>query len=130
MEVKESLLLMLATEIMLGARLYDNLAVVQSDFKWFGPSLPHATIFAVLEFFGVSAVRIEFYTKVLQAPVSLIQDGPDVPVQIRKRGVPLSNPLSDFFGEIVLFYLDYAVNQQTEGLQLYRLHDDFWLGPG
>ena len=129
-EIKEALLHMLATDIVFGTRLHDNLTVVQSDFKWFGPSLSHSAIFAVLTFFGVSARWIRFFTKALQAPLKLINDGFDAPVQIRKCGVPLSNPLSDFFAETVLFCLDYAVNQRTEGALLYRLHDDFWFWGG
>ena len=38
----------------------------------------------------------------------------------------MSHSLSDCFGEVVLFCMDYAVNQSTEGAVLYRLHDDFW----
>lgn len=30
-------------------------------------------------------------------------------------------------GEVVLFCMDYSVNQATNGAQLYRMHDDFWL---
>ncbi|KAJ8061275.1 hypothetical protein OCU04_010340 [Sclerotinia nivalis] len=46
--------------------------------------------------------------------------------RIRKRGVPGAHALSAVCGETTLFCLDYAVNQSTDGAQLYRMHDDFW----
>jgi hypothetical protein len=45
---------------------------------------------------------------------------------IRRRGTPISGPLSDFLGETVLFCLDFAFNQLTDGARMYRLHDDIW----
>ena len=39
----------------------------------------------------------------------------------------MSYMLSTLFGELSLFIMDFGVNQKTEGLFLYRLHDDFWL---
>jgi hypothetical protein len=47
-------------------------------------------------------------------------------VRIRKRGVPMTHALEKFFGEVVLFPMDFVVNQKT-GLLLYRLHDDLWI---
>ena len=38
----------------------------------------------------------------------------------------MSHALSDMLGEVVLFCMDYVVNQSTNGSILYRLHDDFW----
>jgi hypothetical protein len=35
--------------------------------------------------------------------------------------------LSTVIGEVILFALDYAVNQTTDGAQLFRMHDDFWI---
>jgi len=37
----------------------------------------------------------------------------------------MSHALSDVFGEVILFVMDFAVNNATQSL-LYRLHDDFW----
>lgn len=59
-----------------------------------------------------------------------VEDGPDAKTRIRKRGTPMSSPLADVFSEVVLFVMDYAVNQYTQGSRLYRLHDDLWFwGP-
>ncbi|KAK5038140.1 hypothetical protein LTS07_001609 [Exophiala sideris] len=126
-ETKQSLLHLLITEALIARHLRPGVphAVIRSDFKWFGPSLPHETIFTVLEFFGVSETWLEFFRKFLQAPTRFIQDGPEGQVQIRQRGVPMSHALSDVFGEVMLFVMDFAVNRSTQSY-LYRLHDDFW----
>jgi hypothetical protein len=122
----QSVLRMLITDILIKTHLDESVTVVRSDFKWFGPSLPHSTIFAVLRFFGVSDRWIKFFRAALEAPMKFIADGPDAPVQIRKRGTPISGPLSDMMGESVLFCLDFAFNQRTQGARLWRLHDDIW----
>jgi hypothetical protein len=116
----------LAAEIIMKTRLGEEMSVVRSDLKWFGPSLPHATMFTVLSCFGVSERWIGFFRRALEAPMKFVADGPDAPVQVRKRGTPISGPLSDMLGESVLFCLDFAFNQQTDGARLYRLHDDIW----
>lgn len=126
LETKHSLLHLLITESLLATRLHGEFTVVRSDFKWFGPSLPHTTIFSVLRFFDVSETWINFFTRFLEAPLRFTQDGPKGEVRTRLTGVPMSHALSDVFGEVLLFCMDYAVNQKTSGSFLYRLHDDFW----
>ena len=126
LETKHSLLHLLITESLLAMRLHGNFTVVRSDFKWFGPSLPHISINAVLKFFGVSDFWLDFFKRFLEAPLRFVQDGPDAQVQIRSCGVPMSHALSDVFGESLMFIMDFAVNQHTSGSYLYRLHDDFW----
>lgn len=125
--VVQELLQRLQAEIIMQTKLGKDITVIRSDFKWFGPSLPHSTIFAVLEFFGVQKEWIGFFGRVLETEMKFKQDSPDAPVQIRKRGTPMSTPITDFFGESILFCLDYAVNQKAAGTRLYRLHDDMWL---
>ncbi|RFU29426.1 hypothetical protein B7463_g6884, partial [Scytalidium lignicola] len=126
-QVTQSVLHALATEIIMRTRIGEEVTVLRSDFKWFGPSIPHSTMFAALKFFGVSEQWVDFFRRVLEAPMKFINDGPSAPVQVRKRGTPISAPLSDFLGESVLFCLDFALNQYTDGALLYRLHDDIWL---
>ncbi len=53
-DIKQSLLHLLSTEIILNSRLHMNLCIIRSDFKKFGPSLSHSTILTVMKFFGVS----------------------------------------------------------------------------
>lgn len=128
LETKQSLLHLLITEVLTARHLRPTVphAVIRSDFHWFGPSLPHETIFAVLEFLGVPEGWLHFFRKFLQAPIRLGQDGPEGQSQVRQTGVPMSHALSDVFGEVILFIMDFAVNRATAGSYLYRLHDDFW----
>lgn len=125
MAIKQSLLHLISTEVLLNARLNRSITIFQTDFKWFGPSLPHATIISVLHFFGFPDIWLKFFEKFLKAPVKFVQDGPEAQKQIRQCGVPIQHRLSDAMGEAVLFCLDFAVNKSTES-NLYRLHDDVW----
>ncbi|MCJ1395567.1 hypothetical protein MMC18_008453 [Xylographa bjoerkii] len=126
--MKQALLHLLYADALVADRLSGEVVVLQSDFKWFGPSLSHATIFVHLEYFGMELIWIDFFRKFLEAPLRFIHDGPEGQVRIRKRGVPMSHALSDVFGEVTLFHLDHAIYHATEGVALYRMHDDilFW----
>ncbi|GAB1314265.1 Reverse transcriptase domain-containing protein [Madurella fahalii] len=126
-QVDQELLHRLQAEIIMRTRLGKEMTVIRSDFKWFGPSLSHSSIFAVLDFFGLDAEWMSFFKRVLEASMRFKQDSPDTPARIRKRGTPMSTPLASFFGESILFCVDYAVNQKADGTRLYRLHDDMWL---
>ena len=129
-EVRQQLLRLLATEVQVQKTLHRRVAVVQSDFQWFCTGLSHSTIFAVLRFCGVDEEWIAFFKKFLEAPLNMnpVSEGePDSDrVQIRKRGVPMSHALEKFFGELVLYFMDLAVNQEA-GMLLYRFHDDLYL---
>ncbi|CAG8908035.1 unnamed protein product [Penicillium egyptiacum] len=126
LDTKHSLLHLLITESILHKHQRGDFTAIRSDFEWFGPSMPHATILTVLKFFGVSDLWIKFFLVFLEAPLKFPQDGAEGSVRTRKRGLPMSHTLGDCFGESVLFCMDYAVNQATDGAFLYRLHDDFW----
>ncbi|KPI36697.1 uncharacterized protein AB675_10092 [Cyphellophora attinorum] len=131
LEIKHGLLQLVVTETMVARHLYPEVqhTVIRSDFKWFGPSLPHQSIFAVMKFFGVSETWLNFFRKFLHAPLRFAQDGSNGSYQTRSTGVPMSHSLSDTMSEVVLFVMDFAVNTST-GSNLYRLHDDFWFwGP-
>lgn len=129
MAIKQSLLQLITTEALVNTRLYGSFTILQSDFRWFGPSLPHATMLTVLKYFGVSPFWLGIFKKFLQAPIKFVQDGPEAQTQIRKSGAPIQHKISDALGETVLFCLDFAVNQST-GANLHRLHDDLWFwGP-
>lgn len=126
LETKHSLLHLLITESIIHTTLRGQFTAIRSDFKYFGPALPHATILTVLSYFGVPDNWIRFFKTFLEMPLKFVQDGPNATTRVRQRGVPMSHSLSDFFGEAVLFCMDYSVNQNTKGAFLYRLHDDFW----
>lgn len=126
---KQALFHLITTEAILTSHLHSKFSILQSDFKWFGPSLPHVTIMAVMKFFGVPQSWLNFFRKYLQAPLRFLQDGPDAQTFVRKNGVPISHALTDVLGEAVLFCLDYAINVNSGG-NLYRVHDDIWFwGP-
>ncbi|KAF5851577.1 hypothetical protein GGP41_004368 [Bipolaris sorokiniana] len=125
MESKQSLLHLVATEIIFNTRLHGEFTCLRTTFDSWDSLLPHQTISAVLEFLGVSRKWRTFFERYLQAPLKFADDPPSEP-RLRRRGMPSSNTLSDVLGETVLFCLDFAVNQATGGPDLYRLGDDVW----
>ncbi|KAE8446090.1 hypothetical protein EG329_012598 [Mollisiaceae sp. DMI_Dod_QoI] len=126
-QVKQQLLRIIATEVELQKAIKGRVTVVQSDFQWFGTSISHNSIFAVLRFVGMDEKWIRFFQKFLEAPMNMgaVSDQTEQ-VQIRKRGVPFAHALEKFFGELILSFMDLAVNQEA-GMLLYRFHDDLWL---
>ena len=125
MDVKQTLLHLISAETAINSQLHGSFTVLQSDFKWFGPSLPHSTIVTVLRFLGVSAHWLRFIETFLMAPLKFVHDGPNAQTRIRRCGVPVQHRLADALGEAVLFCLDFAVNQSTQS-NLHRMHDDLW----
>jgi hypothetical protein len=106
-----------------------GVALVQTDLQWYATGLPHSTIFAVMRYIGFGQDWIDFFKKYLESPLNLdaaSDDRPQLGPRIRKRGVPMAHASEKFTGELVLFFMDLAVNRDT-GILLYRLHDDIWL---
>ncbi|KAF3053126.1 hypothetical protein E8E11_009794 [Didymella keratinophila] len=124
MEAKQGLLHMLATEIVLNTRLNGEIACFRTTFESWNPLLPHDTALTVLDFFGVSTKWRSFFETFLEAPLKFADDT-EKP-RLRRRGMPGSHSLSDVFGEVVLFCMDFAINQNCNGALLYRLYDDVW----
>jgi hypothetical protein len=127
METKQYLLHLLSTELLINTRLHGDFTCSRSEFYSWSPSLPHSTITSVLTFFGLSQKWLSFFTTFLEAPLKFTEDGPSAETRPRKRGVPGAHALSSVCGETILFCMDYAVNQATNGANLYRMHDDFWV---
>jgi hypothetical protein len=127
MELKKQLLHLLATDITINSAFHGKLTAFHSVFESWNPLLPHQTILQILKFFGVSDVWARFFLKFLQAPLCFIND--DATPRERRRSTPAAHVLSDVFGEVVLFCLDFAVNQSTDGNVLWRVRNDFffWL---
>jgi hypothetical protein len=123
-DLKQTFLHLLNTEIGLNqvVRPENPLIVAQADLDSFGPSVIHESILAILEFFGVSQVWLDFFSRYLKTPIKL---APGDQTQVRLRGFPVSHAISKLFGETILFLLDFHVNQTT-GVHLYRVYDDFW----
>lgn len=122
-DVKQLLLRTMATEVVMHRSLDGEVAVVQSDFQWFATGIAHTSIFAVMRFMGFSEEWLRFFKKALEPPMNML-DGQ--PARVRKRGLPMAHIFEKFLGELVLFFMDLAVSQNSEML-LYRFHDDLWL---
>lgn len=127
MEIKQYLLHLISTELLINTRLHGDFTCSRSEFFSWSPSLPHSTITSVLTFFGLSEKWLGFFRTFLEAPLKFTEDGPSADSRPRKRGVPGAHALSSVCGETILFCMDYAVNQATNGTNLYRMHDDFWV---
>lgn len=124
---KQELLRTLGTEVIIRRALYGEVAVVQSDLQWFATSTSHLTVTTILKFFGVSQMWVSFFQRYLEAPLRMVRlEDSSADVRIRKRGVPIGHVFQKLFGELIIFAMDLAVNQESEML-LYRLHDDLWL---
>ena len=125
--IKQRMLRTLAAEVALHRALRYEAAIVQTDLKWYATGLSHTTIFAVMRFVGFPDRLIEFYRKVLRAPLNMSPtDGNPRGPRTRQRGVPMAHATEKFIGELVLFVMDLVVNRET-GMLLYRLHDDIFL---
>lgn len=126
--VKQRLLRKIVTETFLQHQLHGEAAVVQTDFHWYGTSIPHSTVYAVMKFAGFPEYWIEFFRKYLEMPLNMDKsfDGHgQVGPRKRQRGIPIAHASEKMIGELVLFFLDLAVNSGS-GIVLYRLHDDIW----
>jgi predicted DNA-binding protein YlxM (UPF0122 family) len=126
MESKQSLLHLLAAEIILNTRLNNELACFHTVFESWNALLSHDTVLTILDFFGVSKKWMSFFQAFLKAPLKFIDDDHSTKPRLRQRGTPDSHALSEVFGETVLFCLDFSVNQSTGGGFLHRLGDDVW----
>ncbi|KAK4154142.1 hypothetical protein C8A00DRAFT_43060 [Chaetomidium leptoderma] len=107
----------------------NGVALVQTDLQWYATGLPHSTVFSAMRYIGFGQDWIDFFTKYLESPLNLdaaSDDRPQLGPRHRKRGVPMAHASEKFTGELVLFFMDLAVNRET-GVLLYRLHDDIWL---
>ena len=127
MATKQALLHLLSAELLLNTRFHGEFTCARSEFESWNTSLPHSTVFSVLSFFGVSAKWRGLFRNFLECPLKFLDDDHTTQPRIRKRGALGAHVLSTVIGEVILFCLDYAVNQSTDGAQLYRMHDDFWI---
>ncbi|KAB8556641.1 hypothetical protein FH972_025677 [Carpinus fangiana] len=126
LQMKQKILNLVTTENLISQQIYGKFTVLQTDFKWFGPAMPHTTLLAVLEYFRVPPKWLNFFTKFITPSVFFAQDGKQAEGKTRTRGIPMAHTLSDALGESLMFCLDFAVNQRTRGGTLYRFHDDLW----
>lgn len=127
MTLKQDLLHLLSTDMSINKRLYGQMTAFHTVFQSWNTLLPHETILTILKHFGVSETWLNFFRKFLEAPLRFTDDGNSAAaVRNRRRGTPASHTLSDVFGETTFFCLDLAVNRETCGDVLWRVHDDMW----
>ena len=125
MEAKQNLLHLLSAEILIKTRLRGEITCFRSKLDSLYPSLPHATIQTVLRFLGVSQEWLHFFDQFLKAPLRFADDE-SAEARPRRNGTPGSHVLSEVFGEVILFCLDFQIDQVTGGEVLWRNQDDFW----
>lgn len=123
--IRQLLLQQIATNVIMRRTLHGSVAVVQSDLQWYATGLPHSTLFAVLRFWGIPEDWIKFFKKFAEAPLRM-DPTPGQNVQLRKRGIPITDAFEKLFGESVLWCMDVAVNRLCS-TTLIRFHDDLWL---
>lgn len=126
MERKQKLLHILATEAAINTRTHGEFTALHAGFARWNDLLPHTTVRSIMSLFGVSKKWLDFFVRFLETPLQFLGDDPSIPPRTRRRGAPASHVLSDVFGEVTLFCLDFAVNRATNGSTLYRLFDDVW----
>ncbi len=124
--LRTDLLRLCSAEMAVQKLTQGQFCVLQSDFEWFGPSLPHSTLLAIMKYFHFPAELVHFVKEFLSMHMKFEEDGANGPIVTRKTGIPVSFQLTDGISELLLFVLDFAVNQKTTGSFLYRNHDDLW----
>ncbi len=124
--LKTDILRVCSAEMGVQKIVHGQFCMLQSDFEWFGPSLPHSTLTTIMEYFNFPKELVQFTKSFLDMHMRFQEDGADGAVLTRKTGVPVSFQLTDGISELLLFVLDFAVNQKTGGSHLYRNHDDLW----
>ncbi|QKX61952.1 uncharacterized protein TRUGW13939_09108 [Talaromyces rugulosus] len=126
MATKQKLLHLLSTDILIQTRLQGGITCFRTQVANLFASLPHATISTILSYLGVSQKWISFFKRFLSAPLKFMDDSSSAPPRERANGTPGSHVLSEVFSEVVLFCLDFQINQATDGEILWRLGDDLW----
>ncbi|EGX90892.1 hypothetical protein CCM_05048 [Cordyceps militaris CM01] len=124
--LKTDILRVCTAEMGMQKIVHGQFCLLQSDFEWFGPSLPHSTLTTIMEYFHFPKELVQFTKAFLDMHIQFQDDGADGAVLTRKTGIPVSFQLTDGISELLLFVLDFAVNQRTGGSHLYRNHDDLW----
>ncbi|XWW98155.1 hypothetical protein V2A60_006152 [Cordyceps javanica] len=124
--LRTDILRVCAAEMGVQRIVHGQFCLLQSDFEWFGPSLPHSTLTTIMEYFHFPKQLVRFTKAFLDMHIQFQEDGADGTVLTRKTGIPVSFQLTDGISELLLFVLDFAVNQKTGGSHLYRNHDDLW----
>ncbi|KAF2257568.1 hypothetical protein CC78DRAFT_483147 [Lojkania enalia] len=125
-ETQADLMKYLAAELRIREAFDGKAHMLAGNFHSFASSLPHKTILTLLKFVGVPELWIDFFTRFLAAPLNMgpvLRSTPDQ-VLTRKCGVPTTHGMDILFGELALFFLDFAIHKETKSY-LYRLHNNW-----
>ncbi|KAH8200915.1 hypothetical protein TruAng_004924 [Truncatella angustata] len=126
MATKKRILHLLSTEISINTAIHGELTAFHSVFDRWYSLFPHDTIETIMALFGFSSIWRTFFRSFLEAPLKFLDDDESIKARTRRRGTPGAHALSEVFGEVTFFVLDFAVNQSTSGNFLWRHHDDIW----
>ncbi|DAZ96962.1 TPA: hypothetical protein N0F65_012094 [Lagenidium giganteum] len=123
---REDIMRLLCTEAHLLSALSEDkkaaVVAVATDLEFFGPSVSHEAVCAILRFLGVNDSFVTIFRTYMKIPLRF--PGASTP-RVMQRGVPVSRKMSMLFSELVLFVMDYHV-LSTSNVFLYRQHDDIY----
>jgi len=100
----------------------DDLVVLHSDLKNFGPSVPHRITLEVLSFFGLPQEWLSWFERYLKLP----QLDSSSRSTTATCGSPFGLSISLLINELLLVLLDYAIAADS-AVAMNRHHDDFWV---
>ena len=126
--IRQKLLNILTAECHLNKTLGRNYTIVHGEIDSISASLPHESTISILACFGVPQHWLEFFKGFLKTPLRS-EDGPvGLNARHRERGTPDGFTLSTLFEEVVLFAMEFAVNEAAQEPFLYRVGNKFWFG--
>ncbi|EGZ21719.1 hypothetical protein PHYSODRAFT_490419 [Phytophthora sojae] len=96
------------------------LVAVMTDLEFFGPSVSHEAVFAILRFLGIRDDMLGVFRAYTKIP--LLFPGFEEP-KVMQRGLPVSRMMTMLLAEVKLFVMDYLVLVSSD-VFLYRSHDD------
>ena len=126
-----SLIKHLAAELKLMQMLTGDVSMVKVDIDSLASTVPHSALLGLLQFVGMKGPAFELFKRILEAPLNMgpVIRGTADQIMTCKNGVHVGHGMQRLASELVIFFLEYAV-QQTTGLYLYHVGEEcFFLGP-
>ncbi|OAG12378.1 uncharacterized protein CC84DRAFT_1108721 [Paraphaeosphaeria sporulosa] len=114
-EKQGALLQMLTLDIKAREAFDGSVYGLRANFRSFASSMSHKSVLAILGYMGVSQDWLNFFTRLLGAPLNLCTIFRDTQARIQTRtcGLQIARGFETFFGEAVLVCLDLAVHHRT-----------------
>ena len=126
--IRQKLLHILTAECHLNMTLNRNYTIVHGEIDSISTSLPHEAIISILACFGVPQHWLEFFKEFMKTPMRQKDDPMGFKARHPERGIPDGFALSTLFEEVVLFAMEFAVNEAAQEPFLYRIGNKFWFG--